>query len=79
LYEDLDGANWGYHDSDLYNELLTIDDALFVAVYNDFNEFYRSEMDAGETLRNWIDDDSFINGASLADAVMSRMDTFNLM
>lgn len=81
LHEDMDGLNVFTRKIDRWEEYQELNDELFIAVYNDFNEAYGE----GDTLREWVEsehDAGFNMGFSSWDdvkgEVLRKMDRLNL-
>ncbi|MFA5300138.1 MAG: hypothetical protein WC389_18275 [Lutibacter sp.] len=77
LYNDISGLNWT-HESELYREFMALSDFLFVAIYNDFNNYYKKEL-GKETLRNWIMDDEYSYNTQVFDTLIQRFNNLNLV
>jgi hypothetical protein len=80
LHDDMDGLNFS-HQLKPYEDLLTLNDTLFVAVYNDFNNLFGAENKG--TLRQWISDETSdwwwgTSFSSLVKSIIARMDRLNL-
>lgn len=81
LHADMDGWNAFSHDMEPYRNLVNLSDTLFVAVYNDFNTLY---AESGETLRQWIEGESFVTFGlqsvfmEVRQNILDRMNRLNL-
>lgn len=67
-----------FRKSNPYNQMLLLNDTLFVAVYNDYNQNFGD----GETLRSWIENDWYFSKSDAGTAVvliLERMNNLNLM
>ena len=80
LYESMDGTTWSNDDSKLALEQLnTLNDEQFKAVYNEFNKSYgnNSWVEKG-SLRDWINDEYWLASSKIGYAVLERMDRLKL-
>lgn len=75
LHNDMDGLNWGYHNSEPYEKLNILSDTDFVNVYNVFNDRYLQE--SGQTLKQWIEAEIF-GFDDIVEAIKLRMGRLNL-
>lgn len=87
LHSDMDGINVT-RDMDMYNEFLSMSNADFVAVYNDFGELFFAG--SGQTLRQWIEGENFAltssvftpwsiyAGTEMKTALLNRFNELNL-
>jgi hypothetical protein len=80
LHTDMKGLNIWSHDIVPYQNYMSCNDTLFVAVYNDFNNLFGSEGDG--TLRDWLNGEVGgwynSNFESVRKSILSRMDRLNL-
>lgn len=76
LHDDMDGYNWLGHDMKYYKEWVTLSNAGFVAVYNDFNKMYMSEGKG--TLKQWLVDEMY-RDSLVDDIILPRMASLNLV
>lgn len=63
-------------DSQVYTDFSGMDDRLFTATYNDFNDLYLKEEKG--TLKEWIDDEAGLDG-SVKKIIMQKFARLNLM
>lgn len=78
LYEDMEDTPFTGHDYEPYLQWNRLNNAGFVAVYNDFNTQYHS-MDEG-TLREWIKSQYYaMDGGLIDDVILPRMLALNLV
>jgi hypothetical protein len=79
IHDDLSGISWGFHNAQPYNDMLSLSDTLFVAVYNDFNNLFSAENDG--TMRDWLKSDYAWIGSTwstVVNSVLLRMDKLGL-
>ena len=56
LYNDMNGVNWNWN-GNIYDEVSLLSDSKLVALSNIFN--FKFEKDSGETLLQWLENESF--------------------
>lgn len=81
LHADMDGIQWTNftRDVEAWRTLVSLNDTMFVAVFNDFGRLYYREGNG--TLRTWIEDESaWTDSAGIASKsdVIERMNNLNL-